>query len=320
MAAAPLSRIVLTQQEFGRIPDIRKQLQKRVVETVKEIVAFSNEALAQNRAPGKGIFYPTDYFDKLKATGNVKRLEFMKAKYHFVHGYLPPKLFEIMDNQTAPSGKQRIYTLKEGVKPSEALRALKGEELFILGCGEVCQIAQWDAICQLLGEEKFDTLFSRETKTPFKLGNTSHLPSLLSLKECQEESSIGLGDLVCFYSVTAYIEKHPLGLSRAFNTICIDDMKFTSLGLPAEGLTAEEMVQKLLNDYNAPQSDRPHLPDNVQKAYPQLYNNSVLTLEAFKLQGGGKRGEMVCEIDAKKMAFLSFRDAATGRAYLDNWA
>ena len=47
-----------------------------------------------------------------------------------------------------------------------ALKAIRAG-ISLIGCGEVCQIAQYATLEEVLGTSKFDALFAADSPTPF---------------------------------------------------------------------------------------------------------------------------------------------------------
>ena len=279
----------------------------------------------------KGVFYFTDYFNSLKEKNQTDRINYFRDRNAFFHGHTSPKHFTLADQETSPSGKKVAnFVLKNGVLPSEALNAMKNG-LSLLGCGEVCQIAQYAALEDILGVDKFNALFASDTPTPLMIG--SQLPtnpiSRLRLYLMKENpSSMQKGDLVHIENSANYAAKHVTGHAHAFNVLCADDtlgsQKFIGLGLPPEGLTHDQINALLLNEFNLPLDSFERWSPSVRHFFRGMISKSTelkdmqLTPERFRELGGGKC-TLLCTLDAERITALANSTLAEARKLLDGY-
>jgi hypothetical protein len=306
------------------VHEVESRLNNKAIEVIQAIVGDneSRKNLFKKNIQllASGIHYDCDYYNALLETNQNERLAFFKERNSFFHGYASPKHFKMINDNT-PSGK-KVYSfvLMDGVLPSEALRVMK-EGLSFIGCGEVCQVAQYSAILDVLGTEKFNALFASDSSTPLIIGRPQNNPiSRLRYYFMEENpSEVKKGDLVYITNAGSYPYKHYRGIARGFNAICVDNTKgsekFTSLGLSPEGMTRDQIVDVLIAEYNKPAQPLAGLTERTKELLLKLIGrNSILmaeklanmqiTLERFKQENGGTY-TLVCELDAKRIAALA---------------
>jgi hypothetical protein len=317
----------------------RDRLNTTIKRVIQEIVIDSKSRLdSGNLVPlSSGIFYPPDYFTALKVKQQTARLDYLLSRDSFYNGYLNPKYFTLIENVHSSSGKQPLsFVLKEDVDPVEALQSvLKG--LSLIGCGEVCQLAQYAAILDIIGAEKFRVLFSASSATPLMLGSSLKDNPIgrfrtYIMKEDPKPTMIKKGDVVYFANVAAYVTKHLWGPAQGYNTICVDDSiepRFTTLGLPSEGVTPRQMQAILIQDYNSPCTYLECLSQRTKTAFldrmgpaavslSKQLKDSQISVESFEKQQGGKL-TLVCELDAAKITSLANSTLKESRILLDSF-
>lgn len=286
---------------------LRERFNNKVVAVAKEIVADSEKRMQNYRKNIKelngGCFYPTEYFKILKQTNQTARLEFLVKKGSFFHGRAPTKYFTKEQNPNSSSGfTQNFFVLKKGVTPSAGLKAIR-DGLSLIGCGEICQIAYYEALKSELGEEKFDLLFAADSKTPLSIGFSSNKNPLLPLFLLKDEPQrFRKGEMVRFENTSYYRIKHINGESPGFNAICCDETQgqetFTTMGLNSQGSTAPQVKQKLFEEFNekpiGPEIMTQEVAARLFAKYTSEYlettavlENTQMTLQEFLEVGGG---------------------------------
>ncbi|MBA3603438.1 MAG: hypothetical protein H0W50_07310 [Parachlamydiaceae bacterium] len=247
------------------IQDVTKHISEVTIEKMKVLVKDNHERMStysnkNAKVLSEGFFYPNEYCIALSNAAQNTRLEFLKKQGAFFHGYLSPKYFSMKTTQDPALVTGKIPTqfwLQEGIKPSEALKSVhKGVSL--IGCGEACDIAYYEAILSYLGEEKFNALLAKDQAVPFCISHQKILEpmSVLFLKNAPISgiNDIKKGQLLGVYNASSYSMKHPFGEDQGLNLICIDDKdgdkKFIGLGTSPEGLTYKEIVDQLFKAYN----------------------------------------------------------------------
>lgn len=317
------------------VEEVRGRLQNISVEILAEITrdnahrmdGFTNDI----QLLSQGVFYLTDYFKSLKEKNQTNRINHFRDRNVFFHGYTSPNHFTLADQATSPSGKKVAnFVLKNGVLPSEALDAMKNG-LSLLGCGEVCQIAQYGALQDVLGTEKFNALFASNSPTPLMIG--SQLPtnpiSRFRLYLMQENpSTLQKGDVVFIQNATTYASKHVTGHAHAFNVLCAENTpgseKYIGLGLPPEGLTHDQINALLLCEFNLPPDSFERWSAPIRSFFSGVivksmeWKDAQLTPESFKELGGGK-SLLACALDAERITALANSTLAEARKLLDGY-
>ena len=159
-------------QNILDVEAVQARLNHKISEAVQSIVADSARRMDfgnDHKLLERGIFYPQEYFKALQATGNVARLRYLLQRDAFYNGYLNPKFFTLAEKADGPSGKMALnFVLRQGADSVAALESIR-TGLSLIGCGEVCQLAQYEAVLDLIGPEKFRALFSADTTTSSRL-------------------------------------------------------------------------------------------------------------------------------------------------------
>ena len=140
----------------------------------------------------------------------------------------------------------------------------------------VCQIGQYHALYKVLGQAKFDKLFSHQTGSPLILSsyNVPSNPLLPFLDRIVTEKGtlgnrrVAVGQVVGFKNVEAYKAKHQLmGEDASLWAVCLqnrpDHQSYVMLGLNPEGMNEVEIEEQLLNDYNKPPQSCEALSDTL---------------------------------------------------------
>ena len=210
-----------------------------------------------------GFWYPTDYYFALAEHNFNTRKEWMIAKGLFFHGMSPKNMKLVKNESVSATGVQGLhYVLSRGKKPTAALDAVKSDLCFIDG-SIAYEIALYDVIRELWGDEKFNRYFSNEDSTPFALSSNFMLTPLRSfIKQVQFESAIGRkgyrpvkkGQVVVFNNHPHYATKHILGKARWIKALCVDEtpghQRFIAPGLSSEGVDEDTILNLLTQEYN----------------------------------------------------------------------
>lgn len=270
----------------------------------------------------RGVYYPPEYYFALKKMNQTARIEAFLKKEFFYAGYLSAKFFTPFK---AESSTTHSFSVKKGVLPSDALQNIF-EGLCLMGCEQVVQAAEYAAIQEVLGAEKFNALFSAEGPTPFIISveaageRSSPLSQLRVLihKEKPKPAEIQKGDSVYFANHTDYDAKHLGGTIPGHHTICIDDQpdgkKFAAFGLPPGGLTSKEIKEDLLKEFNREPESIEYLPERIrnyfgmvmQMAPPEFeaVKKKVWTMEQFTAESGGT-ASLMHRLDVDKITRLA---------------
>lgn len=197
--------------------------------------------------------------------------DFIKKENKQLIGYVSPKFFDKIPEKDKLKFRTWHFIAKPNVLPSDALKAaIKG--LSIIDCGMACQIARYGALLDILEENKFNLLFSKNVLGLINIGHrdSDHLQPMryfVDFTKAVDKNIVGeignrpvkIGQVVGFEGVKNYTFKYPYGQWKASNAICINDtpgeQKFVSLGTGPEGKTEAEICQNLLDNYNKHEED-----------------------------------------------------------------
>lgn len=286
----------------------------------------------------KGIYYGNQYFHALKDTGQMPRLNFFLERNAFYHGWASPKMFDQLGNPKSPTGKAvNSWIIKAGISASVALKVLR-EGPTMLSCGEVLGIADYMALQKVLGDKKFDILFS--SPSPMALTIMNSLPtkqSLRTLRPINKLEEIDIGESGYIMGVPQlYQAKHINGEAQAFNILCSgnqEKQRVLAFGVDPKqgrGVTVKRMVKVLLEEQNkTPETMELYTNELSQKILatyqPQALlqceklKNMTLTMDQFKAHGGGKFLAKRVTMDYSKLSLLFEKAPEEGLKYMKIW-
>lgn len=287
----------------------------------------------------EGIFYPNEYFQLLKKIEEITkkpqpRLQHFIDKGNFYHGIVSKKHFEMHSNPQHPYGYTPVlYILKKDVAASDALEAIfKG--LTFLTCSESCEVSFYSALLQILGKEKFNALFGSDTESPLSVGVLNALsPGYLLYEDHGPSEKMQIGDQIFIAGPKSYLKKHIQGEGGNWNLLCIDNTpgkeRFIGFGLNPEGVTMEEILQMLLDEYNSDSIDDQIVTKDVQKKYEskktkaelleyERLKNHKMTLKEMLKDGGGKI-TVIRRLDKSKIEQLLNHSIEDGLKLISKW-
>jgi hypothetical protein len=324
-SSTPLAPHVWTSTE------VDERLTNKVIEVMQNITRMNQS----NTNLDVGVYYPLPYVQALRASQEPKfqaRLNTFIEHGMAYHGYASPTYFKMVPQLDSPSGKQVMtFVLKPNVSASEALKNLQAG-LSVLGCGETCQVAQYTAILDVLGPEKFDALFAADSPTPLIISGIHSKNPISKLRNyiCQEKATlhdVKRGDLIYFFNASSYQDKHLIGSSQGHNSICLqeeggDASRFGGLGWPADGLNYPQIQELMRSKYNAdPVNVQKYLSAKILKNLPKQrldLAGKQISPANFKKEGGGKI-QVVCQLDALRITALANSTIAEARRLLDSY-
>jgi hypothetical protein len=272
-----------------------------------------------------GIYYPEDY---------VKFYNYDDKNYSQLYGLTNINFFESIINSNFMS---RLFIL-----PSDALNAFIRGPTFA-DCASVIQICIYKYIYDLVGKDKFDSLFGMTEKPTNQLIITQHLFDPLDTtvntnaiyKSIHPKYPIGNplyflfdkiidfdinklehGDIVHIKGVKQYSMKHLVGSAPGWNLICVkekDLTKFIGFGPNSfqKPLTYEEVKQLLIDEYNKDQSNNTKERIRIFSERELPDNDSILvklaiTLETDKVLPDSEIGGLILGIRFNQEKFRSF--------------
>lgn len=269
-----------------------------------------------------GIWYCSDYYEGLKKCKQNTRLEFLKKKDAFFHGYVGSKLLEAVKDMKSHSGYQtKTFKVENDTKPSVALDEF-GKSLSLLECQTVCYLAVARAIRDYITVEKFDCLFA----SGFTLAPNSNfsLKGLMDTHALSHKNKLKPGDICYIDTIPDYFLKHPLGNGGGFNLMYLSSDKYLGFGLPSEGCSETEVVKELLDSYNKdPVSQQMCRDDLWEKVTAQEYKitDTIKTAKQYALNAKKKITKVIfdgSEPAASKVPELA-PIAAKVKAINENW-
>lgn len=261
--------------------------------TMKDIMMQINKSY--NLRKSNGLFYPMDYL-------TINKLSNLD----------PSKLSSITNTNYFNNNLPYNFTLKQGAKPSEALRALL-EGPTICDCGNVIQIVVYQHILNIIGVDKFDAIFSKSlsvlqiTQELFNVVNPEKITGqfdthiklngnplffLFDVVDVSDISNLSDGDIVHISGIPNSKYKHPRNCDIGWNVICVkessdSDLKFIGFG-PNEfqtPLTHNQIKRILIDKHN----EKPHQKsrqnylnnskDEIEKSLVELLENDTVTYE-----------------------------------------
>ncbi len=201
----------------------------------------------------KGVWYASEYYRILFSKQKTRLIEKLISRNVFFEGLAPDDVMYLAKDPKSPTGYAPLsFAIKKKVEPSYALEKLE-EGLSLLDCSTVVMLSAYKALCTVLGEEKFNVLFSHAS--PFALslqGKSFPLARILSKRSIKNEQEIEEGDICYFSNINEYIAKHPLGESRGDHLVCLkkDPHLYIGFGLPHLGLDKIAIEKELWDCFN----------------------------------------------------------------------
>lgn len=280
-----------------------------------------------------GIFYGNEYYKALETKNLQNRLNIFVEKGSFYHGYASPEHFS-MQKSASPTGiLGNSFFLKKNVKPSVALEAMR-QGISFIGCGEVCQIAYYEAIKQVLKTEKFNMLFSANSSTPLKIEfSAADNPINSLIKTVSSDEKLEKGQIVYIQNHPYYKAKHLNGEASGFTVICCDDTPgqetFTTIGLSSDGMKHEGVNQTLLKEFNNRPIGMKIVTDEVAKRILQTYTREQrsiseqckeiqLTMDEF-IGGEGGKIQARFKFNTDRIEQLANSSFEKARELFDSW-
>lgn len=224
---------------------------------------------------GKGIWYPDEYRKYLMDEFEIEMDE------NFNTGFANEDFFEKTGRFT--------FKLKNDVSAYEALLSfLEGPT--VADCGNAIEACYYKCVLDIIGEKKFNDLFSSEqfalTIGQNVFDENSPISLLADFSDAAKRGNAGvfgkrplkIGEVCHFGGVIWYGNKHPKGSSGGWNVVYVGDDEIGQQLFMAHGfekpLTEKEIIQKLVELYNSertPQEEQ-YL---IQAKKPALYDREV---------------------------------------------
>lgn len=215
--------------------------------------AAVRKATPKTKQLAPGFWYSNEYWIELTARNATQLLSHYRQADAFYYG-LPPQGFKHDRGVHPLSGRQKLccYLLEDPqVTPSEALANVENTLCFI-DCQEALEIASYQALQDVFGRRRFDSLFCAQGRFPLRLDPAFENTPLSSFFKCTKEGELGVfgarpvqvGDMTYFKNFDFYSVRNPNGETLGVHVQCIQTegtQKFTGFGLAPEGVTEGEI-------------------------------------------------------------------------------
>ena len=232
---------------------------------------------------------------------------------HTFHGYAPAKFFDPIPSNAYPKKREIFqFKIKEGASPSNAIKQMGRESLALLDCGSSREVAFYQALLEVLGDEKFNKLFER--KSPFSLqigtGQANPISCLFEKVQLRSSQEIQKGDFCHMTTIQEYMAKHPAGGARGFNVICCDAdaaaKKYLGLGLNPQGADREGIEKHLFNAFNA-------APIEESFLIGEIWN---MHFTQYMLRDEKRSRELVASLKERTVTWEEFQSAPLRNRFL----
>ncbi len=224
------------------IDELKETVNACAIRHLREICTVSKERLAcfdSYASKGKwleamtqltaGVFYANDVFKRLKllSTNGCQKaseeLACLKARDAFYHVHLAGDTMESFPRYQMENG----LMVKAGVKAADAARACKQGQAF-LRCDETIELVWSLALLEILGDEKFNTIFAHDSNTPFSINAQFDQSCLRKLKTLRmingsAEEPVFRGEWIDIRNDPYYIKLHVVGLATNMNCLVTTD-------------------------------------------------------------------------------------------------
>jgi hypothetical protein len=231
---------------------------------------------AVNSKPS-GVWYSNDYAKALRALGdtplviNAKGVEVkasllaesFKAKDFFYTFMGSSQFWQVPScEDTFIKKKVNVLQLKDGVPPADAYEKL-ASGLSFLDCNTVLDLALALALIEKFGKARFNRVcanlnhrFIGDITDLLHNRFYSNEPAVLpTLPDLLFSSPMRPGDFYFVSNHELYEDKHPHGVTKGMNLVCVGNTEerqplFTGLGLPPHGVVLKEVAKMLLQEFN----------------------------------------------------------------------
>jgi hypothetical protein len=245
-----------TQQEEE--DGLEFKIQELVVDKFIAIVRESNERASTFRENPdvlkKDFWYANTHYQALKQTKAFDVLNVLREHDCFYEGLPPDGFTEVEDPDYLNGIRILSYRLKEGIKPSDALRSTR-ESLCYIDCQMAIELAYYEVLLDLLGENKFDDYFRFDGKHPLALDPdifSTPLQDFIVFTPCPL-TEMRQGDQRYFANDPLYCSRHLHGEAQGYHTLCIQtspELRVIAFGLTPEGLSEDELFDVCVEDFN----------------------------------------------------------------------
>lgn len=252
----------VTSIAFEDLPPIfpglsQKQTEEKisnlVVDKYLRIVRDTHERLTACKTDPsillKGFWQPDQYYRAAIAMDHD--LTTLIEDGSFYHG-LPPTGFEHVKKKSCLTGKKPGgYHIKENYLPSEAVKSI-GESLCFIDCQEALEIAYYEVLLEIFGEEGFNQIFKGNLVLDTDVDDTP-LEYFLAYTPLSSSQEMCKAQQIYYFNSDYYNFRHILGSAQGHYCLCIEEgpiPRVTTFGKSPDGYADDEMYKELADDFN----------------------------------------------------------------------
>lgn len=248
----------------------------------------------------KGFYYPHDHYlllQQCKQLGIISQTEMLPdliEKGNFLYG-APPEGMKLIDDPKRPGEKISLTYQSTGKKlPSVILDDLKTGRYWYLDCAKIVHLVSLFVIRDVWGSEKFNRVFG--AKGAFVIASIDHPLAIGSVSRFytfhrffspvlgeRGNRPVSRGQLVGFLNDPNYLRREKLGGFGSLNAVCLksegEEKRYLGLGLPVKGLTEEEILQTLADQFNKAPFTKEMVSKRIWKILVQRSGEPDLTIK-----------------------------------------
>lgn len=259
LLAGSSASIVYPGWSEGEVTD--SKVRELLVSKFKEIAASYERRKAPQlvkHLKAGGPWYPMEYALVLKRLNQKARLDFFVKANAFYFGY-PPEGFDHLQSKGVIDEKEPCaYRIKPECLPVQGLDNVLQGRVSLIECSNSIQLAMYATLREILGDNKFNQVFSGKGKSPLSFHRDITETSLGSLNLVQQvmtDRAPKLGDSVYFSNVADYPLRHPNGDHCGYHAVCMSadqgqESRYAAFGLPSEGVTEMQVHDILIESFN----------------------------------------------------------------------
>lgn len=308
--------------------DVLKQLvivsQKAILDLAKHAQARLKGAENDSKLLHSGVYLPCDYYGVLVQKGQQQRITDLRDKMisgkpanRFFFGYVNAKHFHLV----VPKAPKTPYSymIKEGAKPSEALKTLMTEGLTFLNDTQAQVYAQFVALLEVFGEEKFNALFGADSPAKLTLSHSIQQRPFDKLMEKKtfdvNKKDVKVGQWVYFRDVQRDPKSYDFQHRGGVHALCVQQDLFGAFGLDPRGVSSDGVARSLC--FRSP-IDLQMFPADFQKEYA-VSPSQPLTYDRFIQQGGGQLDDNYYTWNAARITELANASIEDARKMIASW-
>jgi hypothetical protein len=279
MAISPVSQSTSFKSGWKPAECTNDRIGQVFIEKTQSLLIQADERkrsyLTDSQVLEKGFWYQNEYFVALremerkteKSWSGVfwnwmypTKLDLFKRDNTFYHGY-PPEGFSHVADTSSITGKRVIsYVLEPGQSAVQGLANLR-EKFSLIDCQTLLEIALYEVLLEVLGEERFNRCFQADGPDALKVDrqiSETPLEKWMKTKDTKKGSlnnrPVRKGEAAYFGNVPIYTYKHPEEDLGGFHVVCMEggaQAKFLAFGLSSEGASEIGIIDHFIAGFQA---------------------------------------------------------------------